>query len=478
MEKVFHGLILLSLGNNKIKASKTIRRGQMSKKGLSSKLWVLSKSINEKTSEYKKSKKIVKIKKLYVKPKVEKFKYKDGGISYTKSFNNVVKEEWHWKDQFDFIDRVIKQLPIYRETVLEISKKYEVNESQADFCLSRFVQILIQKALEGITDELLVEDVTTLIADLEKSPTEWKHKIWINGVWLEDEEYEIYEGLKIRRPKPSDLEIEIPFDMLPFQTAAPSFRGTSPAILEVTHRARNPNEAQKEIEKILNCLRLFRVGSVFFTKHEMYPKSFSTFGGITSSGQRFASTYKYSIGKEDIPKLKGFIGKIGNLLPKETLQARPEKIEPIVVALQRYNDALLKPEIIESRITSIITCFEALYLKAGERMELSHRLSQRASAVLRVFKFMPLEVYNVLIQAYEIRSTFIHGSQIESEIRKNAHKIAEKTLEYARMSLLIFFQLKHLVDKEKLIGRIDNSILEEQAYSKLKKLLNENCTIL
>lgn len=449
----------------------------MTGKGLSSKLWVLSKGIAEKVKEHKHSGKIVKIKRLYVKPKVDQFEYKEGGTSYRKSFNYVEREEWHWKDQFDFIEKVIKQLPSYSEIVSEIAKKYKVNESQADFWLTSFVQILVQKALEGVTDEILVDDITTFVADLEKSPIEWKLKIWIDGVWLEDEEYEIYEGLRVRRPKPSDLETEKPFDLLPFPTMPPGFRDFSSAILELTHRSRSPSEAQKEIKKILNCLRLFRVGSVFYIKYKMRPKSFLASGGTISSGQRFAPTYKYPISKQDISKLKDFIGKIKNLLPDETLQIESGKIDPIVCALQRYNDALLKPERIESRITSAITCFEALYLKAEERMELSHRLSQRASVLLKAFEFRPLEVYNTLSQAYDIRSTFIHGSHIRLEERKSATKIAEKILEWARASLLIFFQLRHLVDKEKLIGRIDNSLLEERVYSKLKEFLNENCTI-
>ena len=449
----------------------------MNRKGLSSELWLLSKSIAEKVSEYKDSGKIVRIQRLYIKPKVDQFKYKEGGTSYRKSFNYVEKEEWHWKDQSDFLEKVIRQLPSYSKVVSEISKIYAVNESQADFWLSRFVQILVQKIRESLTDEILIDDIATFVADLEKGPIEWKPKIWIDGVWLKEEEYEIYEGLRIRRPKPSDLEIEKPFDVLPFGVASPGFREISSAILELTYRSKSPNETQKEIERILNCLRLFRIGSVFSIRYEMRPKSFLAFGGTLSSGQRFSATYKYPISKQDIPKLRDFIGKIKSLLPEETLQVKSGKIDPIVVALQRYNDALLKPEVIESRITSAITCFEALFLRAEERTELSHKLSQRASALLRTFEFEPLKVYNTLKQAYDIRSTFIHGSQITSEERKNAAKIAEKTLEYARASLLIFFQLKHLIDKEKLIGRIDNSILEERAYSKLKKLLNENCTV-
>ena len=449
----------------------------MTENGLSSKLWLLSKSIADEVNGYKKSEKIVIIKKLYVKPKIEKFEYKEGAISYRTSFNYIEKEEWDQKDQLNFLDNVIKQLPDYFEIISEISKKYEVSEPQADSWLSKFVQNLIQKVREGITDEILIDYITTFIADLEKSSVVWKLKIWIDGVWLEDAEYQINEWLKIRRPVPLDLEIERPFDMLHFPTITPGFREVSPAILELIYRTRSPNKVQNEIKKILSCLRLFKVGSVFSIKYEMHPKSFLQIHGTLGSSQRFAPTYKYPISKQDIPKLRDFIGKIKSLLPKETLRVEMGKIDPIVIALLRYNDALLKPESIESRITSAITCFEALYLKAKERMEPSHRLSQRASALLRVFEFRPLEVYNVLIQAYDIRSTFIHGSQIESEERKNAAKIAEKILQYARVSLLIFFQLKHLVDKEELISKIDNSLLEERAYSKLKEFLNENCTI-
>lgn len=448
----------------------------MIEKGLSSKLWLLSKNIAETVNEFHNNGKIVKIKRLYIKPKFEKFEYKEGGVNYTKSFDYIEKEEWNWRDRFDFVEKVIKQLPGYSEIVFEISKKYSVNDAQAEFWLSSFVGVLIQKVQEGLIDEILVDNITTFIADLERAPIEWRPKIWIEGIWLKDEEYEIYDGLKIRRPKPSDVEIETPFDMMPFQTISSGYREFSSAILELSYRSRS-NESRIEIDVILNCLRLYRVGSIFYVKIEMRPKSFITSGGTTISGRRFSSTYKYSINKKDIPKLRDFIGKIKNLLPKEFLTVSSEKIDPVIIALQRYNDALLKSESIESRITSAITCFEALYLKAKERMELSHRLSQRASVLLRVFGFKPLEVYNILSKAYEIRSTFVHGSQITLEERKNAVKIAEKILEYSRVSLLIFFQIKHLVSKEVFIRRIDNSILEERADSKLKVLLKENCTI-
>ena len=132
--------------------------------------------------------------------------------------------------------------------------------------------------------------------------------------------------------------------------------------------------------------------------------------------------------------------------------------------------------VIENRITSAITCFEALYLKGKEREELSHRLCQRAAALLRLMDFTPLEVYNKLNQAYDIRSTFIHGSQSEFEHQK-AQDLCKTVLEYARISLLIFFQLKEAINKEELINKLDNSLLDDRALIKIKELIGDNIII-
>ncbi|MBT9147686.1 MAG: hypothetical protein DDT32_01451 [Syntrophomonadaceae bacterium] len=96
--------------------------------------------------------------------------------------------------------------------------------------------------------------------------------------------------------------------------------------------------------------------------------------------------------------------------------------------------------------------------------------------MLRLFDFRPLEVYNALDQAYDIRSTFIHGSQIKSEEHKSTTELANRVLEYARISLLIFLQLKSLVDKDNFVSKIDNALLDENAYLKLKELV-KSCTI-
>lgn len=446
----------------------------MIEKGFPSKLWQFSKNIVDDINQFKESGEAIQIKKIYIKTKVENYEYKEGITSLGRSYDYIVKEEWDWADQFNFVDKT-KQLPDYKEIISEISNIYNVDENQANMWLSAFIYDLTHVILGGISDEILIDKITIFIGDMNNSPLEWKFKIWINGIWLENNEYDIYKGLKIRRPMPSDFEIEKPFD-ISISTAS-GFDDTSSAILELRYRSQEHRENQDEINNILECLRLFRLGSVHSVKNERTPKSILTHGGVSSSLLHFSTTYKYSIGEQDIPILKDFLEKIKTLLPKSNSTELSEEIDPIIISLQRYNDALLKPESMESKITSAITCFEALYLKAKERMELSHKLSQRASILLKLFGFPPLEVYNTLIQAYDIRSTFIHGSQIKPEEHKNLTNIAKKILEYARVSILIFLQLKLLKNKEIIIAKIDNSILDENAFLKLKELVKENCTI-
>jgi hypothetical protein len=450
----------------------------MHNKGLSAKLWLLSKAIEKKVSEYKSGGQLAKTKQSYIKPKIDHFEYQEGSVGYQMSYVSLEKEEWDPRTFFDFIAKVVKQIQDYHHLVLEISKTYEVNEAQANFWLERFVQTLAQQAFEGLSDETVVDTISTFINDLEKGAVDWRLKVWIDGVWLKDEECDIREGLKIRRPNPSDLEVEMPLYLLPGPMLGHGFEDVSPSIMELVYRQKQATNYQDEIENVMNCLRLFRLGSVFSVKTQARPKSILSFGGSSFPLRgRFASNYKYPISKQDVPKLAELLDKIKGLLPQAPLTAPAEKADPTNIALQRYNDALLKPESIESRITSTITCLEALYLKAEERMELSHRLGQRAATILGLFEFMPLEVYNNLNRAYDVRSTFIHGSLIEEERRKDAGQLAEKTLNYARVSLLLFLQLKKSIDKDSLITKIDNSLLDANAHSKLEELIKGSCSI-
>lgn len=438
-------------------------------KTLASHLWSLAKQTTSKVEEHRTKGLLVQIRSVYIKPKVENFTYKEGSTGFQTSYSNVERQEWHWKDQHDFIEEIIKKFSEYQKCLQEIEQKYNVTTSQANFWLSRFCQSFAYKAIDPVAEEAIVEDVTTFISDLENSQTDWFAKAWIEGMWLSDEGFNLNSRALLRKPRPDDFEEERPFDLVPVLDPF-SFHGAPSAVLEITTRGKSINDVQEEIELMLGVFRLFRLGGVSTSKVQLSPRSFLRFGGTLGSNFRFAASYKYGFKKEDVSDFSALQQKLAPILPRPFVPAS-DKIDPIDIAFQRYQDALLQPISVEGRITSAITCLEALYLKAEERMELSHRLSQRVSSLLRFFGFIPLEAYKNLNLSYEIRSKFIHGSPLDKDERQNSTKLCETVLEYSRISLLVFFQLRAELPKETIISKLDNSLLDENAVSKIRDLL-------
>ena len=220
------------------------------------------------------------------------------------------------------------------------------------------------------------------------------------------------------------------------------------------------------------------MGSVIVVQANWKSDGVMWFSGGTSFGTRsHVDTYKYSLAKDDGPKLQEFLDKIEKLIPEELIRPGMSEVDHLVIAVQRYEDSLLKPEITESRLSFAIMALEALFLKEEEREELEHRLGQRVAKLLAEFGHEPLEVYNKLKRSYSIRSSFVHGSPISKDQQSEALKLTQDILEYVRLSIVIQLQLKGTIDKDKFLSLLDNTLLTQNASEKLQKILEENCEI-
>jgi Tfp pilus assembly protein PilO len=120
---------------------------------------------------------------------------------------------------------------------------------------------------------------------------------------------------------------------------------------------------------------------------------------------------------------------------------------------------------------------ESLLLKAHERSELSHRLCQRASFLLSQFGLNSIKTYGVLQRAYDVRSTYIHGSEIEEVKRKELNDLTKDSVEFARIVLCVFLQLSKKHEKDNLIKKIDNAILDSLVREKLMKTISESVEV-
>jgi len=413
-----------------------------------------------------------------LKTKIEQFEQKeDGSSSYTRSFEQITKKEWSREDILKVTSTQIKETTNYKKIIQLISEKFSVNIAQADFWVENFSNILARESLNGASEERIIELSIKFIMELEGSPKYWYPILWINGLIVKEDFLQITDSLTIRKIKPADLEREWNLEYFPF--IRPIDEDLPHSIIELRLRGKNQPEIFKELEKIILTLRFFKVGSIESIKTNYGSDSLMWISGGGTQTKNFPShtSYRYELTQEDAAKLSQFLKEFPAMVPPSAVGDQGE-IDHSVIAIQRYNDALMKPEIFESRLSFGIMALEALFLKKElESGELEHRLSQRVARLLSLYNYKPLEVFNTLKRSYSIRSSYVHGSPIPKEDLKQAQELTEKVLDYVRLSIIIFLQMKKAFEKDKLLSLIDNSLLSEEAYKKLSQALANNCQL-
>jgi len=439
-------------------------------------LLTLAKGTQKIASELKEKGQIRRVRIQYLREKITNFEYKEGITSCGGSYEQAIKEEWFWED----IERILvpeaKKLNAFLRSVQLLSRIFKVNETQSEVWASRFVNVVAKETLENASEDRIAELTFSIVRELEGSTRTWNPKLWLIGMWMIDDVVEVSDSLQFRKPVAADLEKEWDSRMFPYFSG--NIVGNYPsAILESSFRARNQLEVNKEIDKLILALRLFRVGSISSVKTFWRSDSILDYGGYVVSSGILPESHKYSLSKADVPKLKEFIENVIPLIPQNLFDPAIKQVDYSVIAIQRYNDAILKPEIIESRLSFAIMALEALYLKETEREELEHRLGQRVARLLSFCGYEPLEVYNTIKESYGLRSSFVHGSPISEEKLKGIAEIDKEVIEYSRLSIVLFLLLKQVSEKEKFLSLIDHSLLNENAFDKLEKTLKEHCAI-
>lgn len=409
----------------------------------------------------------------YLKTKIEDFEYKDGGVNFKSTFNAIVKEEWNLREKFNFLENEVKKLDKYRKAVELIAKRTGGARSQAERNLERFFQRVVDETLSGLSDEDLVSLTSLFTSEIGGAPVLWEPVIWARGITMKADRIKVNENLEIKKPKPSDLEEEIRVG-LPQRRGPPALPYPSAIILYRT-RAKGQPKVLEEVEGLISLLRLYKLGSVSRIKTEWNPVSILQLGGTSFSLRPKPMPFKYDLMKAVEKKMKRFFERIKPLVSKELISQEGENF--LTIAHNRYEDAVTGQGPAEARLLSAIMCLEALYLREKERGELSERLAQRVAVSLNFFGFESVKVRNKIKRGYGIRSSYVHGSKIKKEKRKRIQDLARNVAEYARISLLLHLQLREKLRKEKLISKLDNSLLNEKSRERLGETIKENVEI-
>ena len=408
------------------------------------------------------------------------FEYKQGNVSYQSSATG-----FRTVDRVDIVAlqglaREMIGTPEYEQlaqSAVEVSLGSETLPQLAFQLLS----FLSGEGAEAGDADLATEAALTLCDELRGRPLLWKIRAQIEGLWVAtDEVLSIGPSVELRRPRPEDGK-----GFASWLAPAPFTSPFGAAVLELTTFLAGQGDNYNRVETELNLLRLFRLGAITATGTSVQirsvrgPRSWAQGGDL-----RYAvpMLQRYAFTLEDVPAYRDFATALRPVLDLYRvyqgaaaiggIEAPAPDSDPIGIALQRYKDALLQPGSEAARLTSAITCMEAMLLHATERDELSHRLGQRAAALMSFFGRSAVQVHSEVTRAYGIRSTFIHGGHLEEQ--EDLHRLLRSVLECSRLALVVLLWLRGTESKDALIARLDRSLLDPKSRERLHVTLRES----
>lgn len=415
---------------------------------------------------------------VYSKWKIDKFDYTDRGISPREAhLEQSTRKTWS-RAIFD-IQETVKKSPEFTSALDELSRAFGKSDKFTQD-IERFIRNLTDKKFNHPefkeSDTELDKFISIFLKGLKGEPVKYGADVELQGIVLRLHEIEVIPGIVLRQPKVEDLEKELPIDLpTSHMTPYPS------AILNIEFLGRQVNEIQDRVKHAVSLLRLFKTGSVKWLLCKTYSESITDIfaGCLFTSGESPGRLEEYLLTEDDIPNLKEFWLRMTNSIPKSFFDPSITKIDHITISYNRYCDALLQNGILERRIANSVMGLEGLFLKPDEMQELSYRLRIRLSKLISLLGCNPQEVNSTLVDAYRIRSIFVHGGHLDyNQTRKLELKYKDiknlliTALNYLRISLILMI----LVPKEKdeLIDLIDDSLVDRKKEELLMNVIKQS----
>lgn len=396
-----------------------------------------------------------------------RFNYNNGINSSNSSYSEpYIKTLKFWKNFEKYYYRNANQFFLLKEIPDLLMEKFKINHAEAiQYLIFLFDKILIYSA----SDSELISIANRFVKDLNKDNPDWHLIVFIKGIWVKDEEVSIDETILFRQPRPEDLSRE---KSLTSHENDIKYHYLVSAVIEIKKQCVPKTSLYGYLKKLFICLMLYKMTSIFPVKCIYKANSILTKSDYTIYPEK-SDIYGFGIDSSDKEPLKYHIETILPMLPDENWRSDNTELSYIYLAIERYTEAL-RDDKIESRITTAVTCLEALYCD-GDNREISHKLSQRTAFFLRFYGYNPLEVYEaVKKEAYSVRSSYAHGSFSKKYDKIKLNEICENILNYSRNSITAHLQIYKKLNfkKSDLIKLIDSAMIDKNSCQKLEEYLN------
>jgi hypothetical protein len=421
---------------------------------------------------------IVPRKEEYFRWKVNQFQYNEKGVSvFSAHGENFTRESWIFTT--NKIENSIKKSDLYT-SALEVLTKVVGNRDKAINDLSYFIGRLFRgNADKWNSGEADIDAfIEIFLKDIKGEPLRYGAEVELDGivVLLRDIiEFKIGDtNIMLRQTRIEDLEKEFPA----YGFGAGTHLQNPSAIMRVEFGGRQANEVQRKVEQAIAILRLYKVGSVKDISYRMYSESITDISASATliSGSAVSSLEKSLIKQEDAQKLKDFWQLMAKNLPSSFYELGETVLDHMTISYRRYCDALLVNGVLERRIANAVMGLESLFLKGGETQELSYRLGIRIAKIFGHLSYDPGKVREVVVNAYRVRSLFVHGSHLSyAEKRKlenrhgNINDFCKLLLDYLRVSIITTILTKR--EKEEFLDLIDDALVDKVKDDQLNNLL-------
>lgn len=420
----------------------------------------------------------------YFRWKLTEFEYGDTGIT-KKGAKGVEFLKPYWGRAVRQVSQKVSELAMYKDILAAISEDYKLGKVQYDYSLPRLTGRVALNILQAKakTPTDCIKYVIAFLKDLNGEAQEYRAEVQLKGLILQPRSIQLDDNTRLRRPNRSDFERETP---LSFAAAVGIRQLEDPTAFLHTKVYAKADTAidlsaamklQHEIDREIGILRLFRVGSVQYIKCSTSTDSIIHIAGGTQTRIRPLGSDKYLITKGDVKLLKAFWANMKKIeLPSSVYSGTQKEPDELSIAHDRYGDSL-EGSVFEKRVSSAVMGLEALYLGEDpkERGEPRYKLSMRVGKLLSLIGYNPSEVKKKVRDAYDIRSTYVHGGTLKQRGKQeyerkhgDLEKFSRAIMDYLRASIVALLKRPN---KNSLIQIIDDSFLISEKEEEVRKLL-------
>jgi hypothetical protein len=288
----------------------------------------------------------------------------------------------------------------------------------------------------------------------------WRGNVWLQGLVVEGDPLEAGDGTTLRQPVSDDFAFEVPAESAMMGAGVDHLMKSPDSVLEMSRSG--VNRPDHEMYRIANSLCLYDLGAVTPIKHGFRSDSLFRPSHTSWPHTRFSPSFRYSVARADGEFLRRFINEVSPALPVKPTGTHEDKRWN---GLKFYFRALFNASDDEERLAQSVGSLESI-LTADSSEELSFRLSQRVASLLRLAGFQLKTVFDDMRKAYKVRSAYAHGRGSNVD-RDELRALCTRIMHYARLTVVRTLHMS-VRDRKTLGGRLDDSLLNEEALSSLQ----------